>query len=223
MAAKGTPKNSKTNAIQSLRATGNSKKLSSGKAFERPKLLFNEGISKVELLRQSNYLSSTKKSKAGRDLSALPPGVRKSIEDKERIAAALNFASKNDVEDIRKRFLIEKKPLTKQRANEIRDERMAFFKSNIEKSKSGKTKLNSLNYGNDKDPIKQMREDEIARNSKKLKESVAATKKTATGKSAAAKKAATAKKTTTAAKKPAAKKATTTAKKPAAKKSTAKK
>ncbi|WP_338984255.1 hypothetical protein [Spiroplasma endosymbiont of Diplazon laetatorius] len=219
MALKGTPKNSKTNAIQSLSSTGSSKKLASGKTFERPKILYNEGVSKIELLRQSNYLSSTKKAKGGRDLSALPDGVRKSIEEKERIAAALKFGTSNDVEDIRKRFLIEKKPLTKARANEIRDERMAFFRSNIEKSRSGKTKLNSLNYGSDKDPIRQMREEEMARNSKKVKDSVAATKVKATRKS---KDASTTTKTTTAKKTTTVKKATTT-KKPAAKKTTAQK
>ncbi|AUM62642.1 hypothetical protein [Spiroplasma monobiae] len=215
MAAKGTPKNSKTNAIQSLRTTGSSKKMTSGKAFERPKLLFNESVSKVELLRQSNYLSSTKKTKTGRDLSALPPGVRKSIEEKERIAAALSFGTSNDIEDIRKRFLIEKKPLTKARATEIREERMRFFQNNIEKSKSGKSKLNSLNYGSDKDPIRKMREEEMARNSKKVQDSVAATKIKATGKSKITKAASTAKTTT--------KKTTSAAKKPAAKKTTAKK
>ncbi|AGR42104.1 hypothetical protein [Spiroplasma diminutum] len=176
MATTTTVKNTKKTSTYNSKALSSTNKMTSGRVMEKPKILVNESISKVELLRQSNYLSNVKKQKSGeKDLTGLPEGVRKSIENKERIEQILNLSRSNEIEDIRKRFSIEKKPLNKKRANEIKEERIAFFKSNIEKSKSGRSKLSSLSYGNDS-AVNKIRESNAEKASKKVKDSVAQTK-----------------------------------------------
>ncbi|AUB31536.1 hypothetical protein [Spiroplasma floricola] len=143
-------KNSQSNEVKVLRPDAVSKKNPNLNKFDKKKIIIPEFTSKVELLKQANKVASYKNSKGQNYLNDLPEGVRKSIEEKERINLALNFGKSNEAEEIRKRLSIEKKPIDKKRANELRNEREAFFRANIEKlqmsnsSKKRRTKKASI-------------------------------------------------------------------------------
>ncbi|AKX34061.1 hypothetical protein SLITO_v1c04080 [Spiroplasma litorale] len=104
------------------------------KAVKRPAILA-DNFSKVDLIKQSRVLMSSKKGKA--NINELPAGVRVSIKNKERIEKILNTKDHSSTEEIRKKLYIEGKPLNKKRAEELREERISFFQKNINKSKSG--------------------------------------------------------------------------------------
>ncbi|WP_339020132.1 hypothetical protein [Spiroplasma endosymbiont of Atherix ibis] len=126
-------RNSSSVEVKVLRLDALSKKNPNLNKIDKQKIIIPDMTSKVELVKQANKVASYKNSKGQDYLSDLPEGVRKSIAEKERINLALNLGKSNDAEEIRKRLSIEKKPLNKKRANELRNEREAFFKANIEK------------------------------------------------------------------------------------------
>ncbi|AKU79658.1 hypothetical protein [Spiroplasma turonicum] len=101
---------------------------------KKPKVL-EENFSRIDSIKQARVLLSSKNGKA--NLSSLPDGMKRSIESKERLDKIIHNKEHNSADEIRKRLNIEGKPLTKKRAEELKESRLKFFQNNIDKSKSG--------------------------------------------------------------------------------------
>ncbi|WP_339022283.1 HU family DNA-binding protein [Spiroplasma endosymbiont of Crioceris asparagi] len=114
----------KTKPMQGLVSDGIAPKAKSGSFAERPKILeeFNQ---KQQRIIQSRQMGAIKKGEASRD--SLPEGVKKSIENKERISEVINMAGENDVDSIKERYAIDRTPLTRAKAKKVRDERLIKF------------------------------------------------------------------------------------------------
>ncbi|AHI52869.1 hypothetical protein [Spiroplasma culicicola] len=134
MAAKST--STKSTNLNNLKPKGDANKMTSGKKLERPTILPDKN-NKVNLLTQSKQMLSAKKGKG--DISALPQGVQDSVKNKERIESILNYgAGQNTVDEIRKKYDIQSKPITLKTARIITEERNQFFEEN--RKKAGKAK-----------------------------------------------------------------------------------
>ncbi len=132
-------KDKKAYSINNLYSLGSLEKLESGRTVGKPEAVVNNQISKIELLRKSNSAGSSK-------LADLPEEIKKAIENKARIHDILNNGRNYTVEDLKIKLAMEKKPIDKKRASQIKEERIAFFKENIEKLKQNKKRKIKIVY-----------------------------------------------------------------------------
>ncbi|WP_342259243.1 hypothetical protein [Spiroplasma endosymbiont of Dioctria linearis] len=132
-------KDKKAYSINNLYSLGSLEKLESGRTVGKPEAVVNNQISKIELLRKSNSAGSSK-------LADLPEEIKKAIENKARIDDILNNGRNYTVEDLKIKLAMEKKPIDKKRASQIKEERIAFFKENIEKLKQNKKRKIKIVY-----------------------------------------------------------------------------
>ncbi|ALD66398.1 hypothetical protein [Spiroplasma cantharicola] len=133
-------------SINNLYSLGSSEKLESGRTVGKPENLTNNQISKIELLRKSNSMGSSKEKKAVSQLGDLPEEIKKSIEKKAKLHEILNNGRHYTVEDLKIKLAMEKKPIDKKRASQIKEERIMFFKENIEKLKLNKKRKIKIVY-----------------------------------------------------------------------------
>ncbi|AGR41135.1 hypothetical protein [Spiroplasma taiwanense] len=131
-------KKTKKNVVLILKEVGDEKKMFVGRKVQRPSVL-KSNYNRVELAKQTML-----NSKKGKNVTVeLPVAIQDSVKNKERIENILNLRSSNSPEDIRKKLSIETKPLTKKRAEELKEERIAFFQANIKKNQKEVSLTNS--------------------------------------------------------------------------------
>ncbi|WP_339031020.1 hypothetical protein [Spiroplasma endosymbiont of Cantharis nigra] len=132
-------KDKKAYSINNLYSLGSLEKLESGRTVGKPEAVVNNQITKIELLRKSNSTGSSK-------LGDLPEEIKKAIKNKARIHEILNNGRNYTVEDLKIKLAMEKKPIDKKRASQIKEERIAFFKENIEKLEQNKKRKIKIVY-----------------------------------------------------------------------------
>ncbi|WP_339035043.1 hypothetical protein [Spiroplasma endosymbiont of Cantharis rufa] len=132
-------KDKKAYSINNLYSLGSLEKLESGRTVGKPEAVVNNQISKIELLRKSNSAGPSK-------LADFPEEIKKAIKNKARIHDILNNGRNFTVEDLKIKLAMEKKPINKKRASQIKEERIAFFKENIEKLKQNKKRKIKIVY-----------------------------------------------------------------------------
>ncbi|WP_342274937.1 hypothetical protein [Spiroplasma endosymbiont of Cantharis lateralis] len=132
-------KDKKAYSINNLYSLGSLEKLESGRTVGKPEAVVNNQITKIELLRKSNSTGSSK-------LGDLPEEIKKAIKNKARIHEILNNGRNYTVEDLKIKLAMEKRPIDKKRASQIKEERIAFFKENIEKLEQNKKRKIKIVY-----------------------------------------------------------------------------